>query len=614
MLAMRCNYVEFFWKCITESFQNQGPGMNILTKAWILSRIIQWRISLGRYNVRRRYVNIDNPKFTSALDAAKMIHDGDVIAFSGLAGNARPAAMHYAIKKLFRETGHPRRLTVISAGGQGGRGKIPSTLEEIGIEGLCTRLIAGHLETYKSFLRLAEKNKMELHCIPLGLCSLLFNQQANGKNWIITETGKGTFVDPECGRGTPVGGKGQSQLVTIKDKKLRFEMPPINVAIFNAPAADRRGNIYMKNAVMVSDHRDIAYAAKKNNGIVIANVGQLVDEGYDEIFLSGDLIDAVVVDPKTEQTMVFPHRAHFPYMTLHENGSPGEGLERIRFINKIMGITPIRTEINSVLARLAATQVVHHASKGCLVNIGVGLPEEVCGLLYDNGLLDEDITLFTEAGIVGGIPTSGIFFGGAISPREMIDASALFKRSEERLDLAIFGALQIDGEGNVNVSKRGEGIINYVGPGGFIDLSSHAKVVIFMSTWMAHACIGIADMGIRIETPGKPKFVDKVDEVSFNGKVALGKGQKVIYITEPGIFELTARGMELKAVMPGIDIRKDILGATPMKIILPEQGNIPVVPLSVITGKDFRLELQGVKPVRNTTIPPCIKESALSSR
>ncbi|MGA1795383.1 MAG: hypothetical protein ACMUIL_05920 [bacterium] len=588
--------------------------MNILTKAWILSRIIQWRISIGRYNVRRRYVNIDNPKFKSAIDAATMIHDGDVIAFSGLAGNARPAAMYYAIKHLFRKTGHPRRLTVISAGGQGGRGKIPSTLEEIGIKGLCTRLIAGHLETYKSFLRLADKNKMELHCIPQGLCSLLYNQQANGKNWIITETGKGTFVDPECGRGSPVGGKGHHQLVTIEEEKLRFEMPCINVAIFNAPAADRRGNIYMKNAVMVSDHRDIAHAAKKNNGIVIANVGQVVDEGYDEIFLSGDQIDAVVVDPKTEQTMVFPHRRHFPHMTLHGNASPDKGLEMVRFINKIMGITPIRTEINSVLARVAATQVVQHAFKGCHVNIGVGLPEEVCCLLYDSGLLDEDITLFTEAGIVGGIPTPGIFFGGAISPREMIDASALFKRTEEGLDLAIFGALQIDGEGNVNVSKRGEGVINYVGPGGFIDLSSHAKVVIFMSTWMAHARIVITDMGIRIETPGKPKFVDKVDEISFNGKVALGKGQKVIYITEPGVFELTARGMELKAVMPGIDIRKDILGATPMRIILPEQGDIPVVPLSVVTGKDFMLELSTVEPGKTSSIPTRVHESALSSK
>jgi len=276
-------------------------------------------------------------------------------------------------------------------------------------------------------------------------------------------------------------------------------------------------------------------------------------------------------------------------MALHGNGSPDEGLERIRFINKIMGITPIRTPINSVLARVAATQVVQYAFKGCFVNIGVGLPEEVCCLLYDNWLLDDDITLFTEAGIVGGIPTPGMFFGGAISPREMIDASALFMRAQERLDLAVYGALQIDGEGNVNVSKRGEGILNYVGPGGFIDLSSHAKVIIFMATWMAHADIVITDTGIKIENPGKPKFVDRVDEISFNGSVALGKGQKVIYITEPGIFELTTRGMELKAVMPGIDIPKDILDATPMKVVLPEKGDIPVVTMNVVTGKDFNL-------------------------
>jgi propionate CoA-transferase len=168
-----------------------------------------------------------------------MVHDGDVVAFSDLAGNARLAAMHYAIKQLFSETGHPRHLTLISAGGQGGRGKIPSTLEEIGVEDLCIPLISGHLETYKTFLRFADQNKMELQCIPLGVCSLLFNQQAHGKNWIITETGKGTFVDPECGRGTPVGNGQHSQLVTAQYNKLRFEMPFIKHGLHSSNVSNR---------------------------------------------------------------------------------------------------------------------------------------------------------------------------------------------------------------------------------------------------------------------------------------------------------------------------------------------------------------------------------------
>ena len=35
--------------------------------------------------------------------------------------------------------------------------------------------------------------------------------------------------------------------------------------------------------------------------------------------------------------------------------------------------------------------------------------------------------------------------------------------------------------------------------------------------------------------------------------------------------------MELVRVMPGIDIRRDILAHTTMQIVLPESGRVPVV-------------------------------------
>jgi acyl CoA:acetate/3-ketoacid CoA transferase len=49
--------------------------------------------------------------------------------------------------------------------------------------------------------------------------------------------------------------------------------------------------------------------------------------------------------------------------------------------------------------------------------------------------------------------------------------------------------------------------------------------------------------------------------------------------------------MELVRVMPGIDIDRDILATTKMKIVLPEQGAVPVVDEVIITGNGFRLQL-----------------------
>ena len=87
---------------------------------------------------------------------------------------------------------------------------------------------------------------------------------------------------------------------------------------------------------------------------------------------------------------------------------------------------------------------------------------------------------------------------------------------------------------------------------------------------------------MRLVTRGTPKFVDRVDEITFNGQRALAARQRVFYATHVGLFRLTRRGMELAGVMPGIDVRRDILECTSMQVVLPEVGNVPVVSRSLI--------------------------------
>ena len=47
-------------------------------------------------------------------------------------------------------------------------------------------------------------------------------------------------------------------------RSLTFELPAINVAMFNAPAVDAAGNVYMTGASLVSEGWEIARAAKQN--------------------------------------------------------------------------------------------------------------------------------------------------------------------------------------------------------------------------------------------------------------------------------------------------------------------------------------------------------------
>ena len=63
-----------------------------------------------------------------------------------------------------------------------------------------------------------------------------------------------------------------------------------------------------------------------------------------------------------------------------------------------------------------------------------------------------------------------------------------------------------------------------------------------------------------------PKFVNEIRTISFSAGRAVANRQKVLYITERCVFELTETGLKLKEVYPGIDPQKDILDLLPFKV------------------------------------------------
>jgi propionate CoA-transferase len=140
----------------------------------------------------------------------------------------------------------------------------------------------------------------------------------------------------------------------------------------------------------------------------------------------------------------------------------------------------------------------------------------------------------------------------------------------------------------VNVSRRSDDARDYVGPGGFIDLTTAARPLVFVSGWMVHGEIIIEDGRVRLRRPGPPKFVARVREVCFHGRRALAAGKQVFYATPVGLFRLTERGLELTRVMPGIDVRRDVVEIAGLRVILPE-GSVPVVSRAIVTGNDFTL-------------------------
>ena len=566
--------------------------MNFFQALALRAHVYNWVRTWNKKDLHYPSPVKDNPKFMTAWEAVKLIPNGANIAISGMAGNQRCSLLLWGIRDMFLKEGRPRDLTILCLGGQGGRGKVPGTVEELAIEGLNTRMVTGHTETFKGQLQLAHEDKIELHCSLIGMITQIFKAQGEGRNYFITATGTGPYVDPRTGHGTNVWPPGAEQFVEVtEDGRLKYSLPLIDTAVFSAPAADPKGNIYFKGASVLGESESIAKAAKYNGGRTLVNVGRMVEEGYDDEYLPAEYVDAVVYWPGTEQAATIKHKKYWNCLTPHSTMSTDEGLARVRLVNKTLRVMSTRSPIDDVLARLATKVFAENARKGDIVDIGIGLPEEVARLLYESGVMKQ-LNMMTEAGAIGGVAAPGVFFGAAVNPDELIPSVEAFERMYKRLDWVILGVLEADSQGNVNVSKRGEGPLNHVGPGGFIDLVSCAKSILFCTAWGARARIEIKDKKVNILDPGKPKFVDKVDEITFNGQEALKHGKKVYYATQVGAFKLSEGGMELIYVLPGIDIQKDIIDASEMKVVLPEDGNVPVIGEDVITGEGFQFELQ----------------------
>jgi propionate CoA-transferase len=532
--------------------------------------------------------NLKNPKFMTGRQAADLIPDGACVLSNGIAANARCSVLYYAIKDRFFKSGHPKELTWIAVAGQGARGRMSGSLEEMGVEGLIKVWIGGHHETMKSFLKLAQKGKLEVHRISQGVLDFLIEAQTKGEDSLVSKTGVGTMIDPRVGNGTPlIKGVGKS-LSSVEGDHLRYRLPKITVALMNAPYADEEGNIYFKHASVITENIESALAAKLNGGKVLVTVAGIIPKNEKEISLHADKVDAIVVNPDNEQCGMALQRKYWEMFTAGAKVDTEDALSRLLFVNNLLRITPHRGPAEEALARLAADFFMRVAGKDQYVNVGVGMPEEVCRLIYEGGI-HEDVTYLLESGPLGGMPAMGVFFGASINPEKLLSSAQMFHLIYDKLDITLLGLLQVDSKGNVNVSKRGEGPINYVGPGGFTDMTVAAKTIIFIGSWMVGAHMEIHDGKILIIKPGAPKFVDAVDEITFSGPEALKHGKKVYYCTSVGVFELTERGMELIEVMPGVDIQKDIINGCGMKIVPPEQGKFSVVPESIVTGDGFRL-------------------------
>jgi len=200
---------------------------------------------------------------------------------------------------------------------------------------------------------------------------------------------------------------------------------------------------------------------------------------------------------------------------------------------------------------------------GQTVNLGIGLPEGVASVAGEEGMLPY-ITLTTEPGSFGGLPSSGKQFGPSTNASSLIEMNEQFDFYDGGgLDIAFLGAAEISPSGDVNVSRMNSSRLT--GPGGFIDITQSTRNICFMSTFTAKGLdiyFNQEEGNISIKKEGTiKKFVNEVYETTFSAAESIRRGQKVYYVTERAVFWRTTAHdvLELIEIAPGIDLQKDIL-------------------------------------------------------
>jgi len=513
------------------------------------------------------------PEIMSAAEAVrKYIRDGHNVAFGGFVGAGHAEEISIAIQEEFLAHGYPRELTIIHAAGQGD-GK-DRGLNHLGEEGLAARIIGGHWGLHPRLQRLAFENKLAAYNLPQGVISHLYRDIAAGKPGVITHVGLGTFVDPRlqggklnekaCAAGDIV------KLIEIEGmEKLLYKTLPVNVAVIRASYADTNGNCTFQRECILGDAIAIAQAAKNSGGHVIVQVEKVVEyPSLDPrlVRLPGLYVDALVISR--------PENHMQTYCCSYNPAYSGEA--RV----PAGSLQPLQLDERKIVVRRAAMELVPNA----ITNLGIGMPEGVAAIAAEEGLTKMILT--TESGTNGGFPAGGLEFGATTNPDCILEQPSQFDFYDGGgLDVAFLGLAQMDGSGNINVSKFGPKI---AGCGGFINISQSAKRVIFCGNFTAGGLkVGVDGGKLQILCEGRvKKLVKEVEQITFSGKYAMKTGLQVLYITERAVFELSPGGVVLKEIAPGADLERDVLGQMDFKPIIGD--------LRLMDERLFRHEKMGL--------------------
>ena len=517
-------------------------------------------------------------KVVSINEALDMVKDGDTLAISAVGGIGYPDYVAAKLEERFLERKTPGNLTLYSAGGHGSGGNYRND-DRFAHPGFLKRLVCTHTKVVPKLREMIEKDEFEAYVLPQGVLNQLYRCSAARQPGLLTKIGMGTYVDPrqEGGKLNSVTKEDLVKVMPIDGEEwLFYKSAPITVALIRGTFADESGNVTIDHEPLKLEMLECAMAAKASGGKVIVQVEQAA-QNYSlkarDVVIPGELVDAVIVAENLE----VHHQVGRADINPYASG-------RLKCPTSVLPSPPSVIGGDEILCRRGAFELFPEA----VINLGVGIGAAVGEVAAYEGM--QDMLHFTlELGVLGGTPLASPNFGLALNPTSFVSPPTMFDFYHGgNLDIAVLGAAEFDKYGNVNVSRFG-GHPN--GQGGFIDISQSAKKVVFCAAFTAKGLeTKVTDGKLSIVSEGKlKKFVDKVDQITFNGRIAYEAGHEVFFVTERAVFKIEEEGVVLIEVAPGIDLEKDILPQMDFKPIISKN-------LKTMDERIFRPGKMGILP------------------
>jgi propionate CoA-transferase len=509
-------------------------------------------------------------KLTSAADAAARIPDGAIVTVSSSSALGCPDLVLAAIGARFDQEGHPRDLTTIHPIAAGDMYGVKG-VDHIAKDGLLARILGGSYPSGPSSKPIPEiwkmvvENRVAAYNVPSGILFDMNRDAAANRPGVLTKVGLETFVDP-VREGCAMNAAGAAAPIVARvefggDTWLHFPNIIPNVAILRATTADEHGNLTYEHEGAYLGGLEQAICVRNHGGLVIAQVSRMTKRGSlrpHDVRVPGHLVDLVVLDPDQKQTCE----------TTYDPAISGQ------VMRPWDSFTLAEHGVEKIIARRAAMEL----RPGMTANLGFGISAMVPRILLEEGH-PEAVTWAIEQGAVGGMPLTGFAFGCASNADAFVPSPQQFIYFQGGgFDVSFLSFLEVDAEGNVNVSKLGKKPYLTAGCGGFVDITSGAKKIVFSGWFEAGAQIELTPEGIKVVTPGKfTKMVEAVEHVTFSGKRARALGQDVLYITERCVIRLGENGLIATEIIPGIDPARDIVAASGGRVqIAPDAITLPL--------------------------------------